>query len=52
VNGRVECDYVIPDDPEATPISEYLLNDTNEFRTSTIQYDRYTESFYLHTRMY
>ncbi|MDG5776544.1 transposase, partial [Haloarculaceae archaeon H-GB1-1] len=51
VNGRVECDYVIPDDPEGTPIGEYLLNEDYEFRMSTLQYDRATASFYLHARM-
>jgi IS605 OrfB family transposase len=51
VNGRVECDYVIPDDPKETPIGEYLLNEDYEFRMSTLQYDRTSESFYLHARM-
>ncbi|MEA5388544.1 transposase [Haloarculaceae archaeon H-GB11] len=51
VNGRVECDYVIPDDPEGTPIGDYLLNEDYEFRMSTLQYDRSTASFYLHARM-
>ncbi len=51
VNGRVECDYVLPDDPEGTPIDKYLLNEDYEFRMSTLQYDRLTESFYLHARM-
>jgi len=51
VNGRVECDYVIPDDPTGTPIGEYLLNEDYEFRMSTLQYDRLTDSFYLHARM-
>ena len=51
VNGRVECDYLLPDDPEGTPIGEYLLNEDFEFRMSTLQYDRQTESFYLHARM-
>jgi len=51
VHGRVECQYVIPDDPEETPIGEYLLNTDYEFRMSTLQYDRSTESFYLHARM-
>ena len=51
VNGRVECDYVLPDDAEGTPIGEYLLNENYEFRMSTLQYDRSTESFYLHARM-
>ena len=48
VNGRVECDYVLPDDSEGTPIGEYLLNEDYEFRMATLQYDRSTESFYLH----
>ena len=51
VNGRVECDYVLPEDPEGTPIGEYLLNEDYEFRMSTLQYDHTTESFYLHARM-
>jgi IS605 OrfB family transposase len=51
LNGRVECDYVLPDDPEGTPIGEYLLNEDYEFPMSTLQYDRPTESFYLHARM-
>jgi len=51
VNGRVECDYVIPDDSERTPIGEYLLNEDYDFRMSTLQYDRSTESVYLHARM-
>ncbi|MFC5134501.1 MULTISPECIES: RNA-guided endonuclease InsQ/TnpB family protein [Haloferacaceae] len=51
VNGRVECDYVFPDDVDGTPIGEYLLNEDYEFRMSTLQYDRQTESFYLHARM-
>ena len=51
VNGRVECEYVIPDDPTGTPIGEYLLNEDYEFRMSTLQYDRLTDSFYLHARM-
>src|SRR6056297_1545743 len=51
VNGRVECDYVIPDDADGTPIGEYLLNEDYEFRMSTLQYDRSTESFSLHARM-
>jgi transposase len=51
VNGRVECDYALPDDTEGTPIGAYLLNDDYGFRMSTLQYDRPTESFYLHARM-
>ncbi|SEP29520.1 transposase, IS605 OrfB family, central region [Halogranum amylolyticum] len=51
MNGRVECDYVIPDGTEGTPIGKYLLNENYEFRMSTLQYDRATESFYLHARM-
>ena len=51
VNGRVECDYVIPDNSEGTPIGEYLLNEDYGFRMSTLQFDRQTESFYLHARM-
>ncbi len=45
INGRVECEYVIPDDPTGTPIGEYLLSEEYEFRMSTLQYDRSTDSF-------
>ena len=51
MNGRVECDYGLPDNPDGTPIGEYLLNGDYEFRMSTLQYDRSTDSFYLHARM-
>ena len=51
VNGRVECDYVLPDNPEGTPIGEYLLNEDYEFRTSTLQYDRVADEFFLHARL-
>ncbi|MCU4754518.1 transposase [Halobacteria archaeon AArc-curdl1] len=51
VNGRVECNYVIPTEPKGTPIDEYLLHEDYEFRMSTLQYDRHSESFYLHARM-
>ena len=51
VNGRVECEYVFPEDTEGTPIGEYLLNEDYDFRMSTLQYDRSTESVYLHARM-
>jgi len=51
VNGRVECDYALPDDPEGTPIGEYLLNEDYEFRMSTLQYDRLADEFSLHARM-
>jgi len=51
VNGRIECEYVIPDNLGGTPIGEYLLNEAYEFRMSTLQYDRSTDSFYLHARM-
>jgi len=50
-DGRFEVDYVLPDDPQGTPIGDYLLNDNFEFRTSTLQYDRTDDEFYLHARM-
>jgi putative transposase len=51
VDGRVECEYVLPDDTEGTPIGDYLLNEDFAFRMSTLQYDRFEDEFYLHTRM-
>ena len=51
VNGRVECEYDLPDDPEETPHVAYLLNDDYEFSTSTVHYDSETDEFYLHAAM-
>jgi len=51
VNGRVECDYDLPADPEGTPHGEYLLNDDYEFSTSTVHYDSDADEFYLHAAM-
>nr|WP_328765744.1 transposase [Halomicroarcula rubra] len=51
VNGRVECEYDLPDDPEGTPHGEYLLNDDYSFSTSTVHYDSEADKFYLHAAM-
>ncbi|SDF57032.1 RNA-guided endonuclease InsQ/TnpB family protein [Halorientalis regularis] len=51
VNGRVECEYDLPDDPEGTPHGEYLLNETYSFSTSTVHYDSDADEFYLHAAM-
>ena len=51
VNGRVECEYDLPDDAEGTPYGEYLLNDDYSFSTSTVQYDSEADEFYLHAVM-
>jgi len=51
VNGRVECEYDLPADPEGTPHGEYLLNDDYEFSTSTVHYDSDADEFYLHAAM-
>ena len=51
VNGRVECEYALPDDPEGTPHGEYLLNDEYDFSTSTVHYDSEKDEFYLHAVM-
>jgi putative transposase len=51
VNGRVECEYDLPEDPEGTPHGEYLLNDDYSFSTSTVHYDSEAEEFYLHAAM-
>ena len=48
VNGRVECEYDLPNDPEETPHGEYLLNEDYSFSTSTVHYDSETDEFYLH----
>ena len=51
VNGRVECEYDLPDDPEGTPHGEYLLNDECSFSTSTVHYDSEADEFYPHAAM-
>jgi len=51
VNGRVECEYDLPADPEGTPHGEYLLNDDYDFSTSTVHYDSDADEFYLHAAM-
>jgi putative transposase len=51
VNGRVECEYDLPDDPEGTPHGAYLLNDDYDFSTSTVHYDSEADKFYLHAAM-
>ena len=51
VDGRVECDYILPDDLEGTPHAEYLLNEDYSFSTSTVHYDSETDAFYLHAVM-
>ncbi len=51
VNGRVECEYDLPDNLEGTPHGEYLLNDDYSFSTSTVHYDSETDEFYLHAAM-
>jgi len=51
VNGRVECKYDLPNNPEGTPHGEYLLNEEYDFATSTVHYDSDTDEFYLHAAM-
>ena len=51
INGRVECDYDLPDNPDGTPHGEYLLNDDYSFSTSTVHYDSESDEFYLHAAM-
>jgi len=51
VNGRVECEYDLPENPDGTPHGEYLLNDDYSFSTSTVHYDSETDEFYLHAAM-
>ena len=51
VNGRVECAYDLPDDPDGTPHGEYLLNEDYSFSTSTVHYDSEADEFYLHAAM-
>ncbi|WP_226021888.1 RNA-guided endonuclease InsQ/TnpB family protein [Halomicrobium salinisoli] len=51
VNGRVECEYVLPETTEGTPHDDYLLNDDYDFSTSTVHYDSEAGEFYLNAVM-
>lgn len=50
-NGRVRCEYDLPENPEGTPHGEYLLNDDYSFATSTVHYDGEADEFYLNAVM-
>lgn len=50
-NGRVECEYDLPDDLDGTPHGGYLLNEDYSFSTSTVHYDSEADEFYLHAVM-
>jgi len=47
-DGRVECDYILPDDSE-TPPTKYVSNDDYEFRMGHLQYR--DGDWYLHASM-
>lgn len=51
VDGRVECEYDLPENPDGTPHDEYLLNEDYSFSTSTVHYDSEADEFYLHAVM-
>jgi putative transposase len=46
--GRIEADYVRPNDERDTPFEEYLDGDEWEFRTSTLHYKPFEDAFWLH----
>ena len=48
VAGRIEADYVLPEDDTGTPFETYLSDDDWEFRTSTLHYKPFKEEFWLH----
>jgi len=50
-DGRVECEYDLPENPEGTPHGQYLLNEDYSFATSTVHYDSDADEFYLHATM-
>jgi len=51
VNGRVACDYDLPENLDGTPHGEYLTNENYSFSTSTVHYDSEADEFYLHATM-
>jgi putative transposase len=48
VDGRIEADYVLPEDEADTPFDEYLNGDEWVFRTSTLQYKPFEDEFWFH----
>ncbi len=48
VDGRIECDYILPDDPEKPPL-KYVGDDDYEFRMGHLQRDG--DDWYLHASM-
>jgi putative transposase len=48
VDGRVECDYILPDDSEAPP-TKYVENEDYEFRMGHLQWR--DGNWYLHASM-
>jgi IS605 OrfB family transposase len=48
VEGRVECDYILPDDPDRHPRT-YLEDEEYEFRMGHLQY--HDGAWYLHASM-
>ena len=48
VDGRIEADYVLPEDETDTPFETYLDGDEWEFRTSTLHYKPFDDEFWVH----
>jgi IS605 OrfB family transposase len=48
VDGRIEADYVFPEDKTDTPFEEYFDNDDWQFRTSMLHYKPFKDEFWLH----
>ncbi|WP_252491091.1 RNA-guided endonuclease InsQ/TnpB family protein [Natronococcus zhouii] len=48
IDGRIECDYILPDDSE-TPPTKYVSDEDFEFRMAHLQY--YDNDWYLHASM-
>jgi ATP-dependent helicase YprA (DUF1998 family) len=48
VNGRIECDYILPDDAD-TPPTKYVTDEDYEFRRATLH--RRDGDWYLHASM-
>ncbi|MFB6119242.1 RNA-guided endonuclease InsQ/TnpB family protein [Halosegnis sp.] len=52
-NGRVTCEYVLPpeDNREDTPFDRYYESDDWDASSATLQYDKQTDTFYLHVTL-
>jgi len=50
VDGRINADYVLPDDPDGTPHGEYLLSDDYEITGAELHYEHGNWELHIRTK--